>query len=129
MFLIKYCNYSILCSSTLTTILLIANTGIYLKNYLNKLEKLQNKALRKIFKTSLPYPITPHYHQSEILKLNDLFNLEVAKFMHQIIHKKLPKFLNYALYIHLLFLHTPIVNNVQTTCFYLVLILLEHNDP
>ena len=58
------------------------------KTYLNKLEKLQNKALRIIFKTPLRDPITPLYRRSEILKLNDLF--EVTKLMHQIIHKKTP---------------------------------------
>ena len=60
------------------------------KTYLNKLEKLQNKALRIIFKTPLHDPITPLYRRSGILKLNDLFDFEVAKLMHQIIHKKSP---------------------------------------
>ena len=35
-------------------------------------------------------PITPLYRRSGILKLNDLFDFEVAKLMHQIIHKKSP---------------------------------------
>ena len=35
------------------------------------------------------------YRRSEILKLNDLFNFEVAKLMHEIIYKKLPKILNH----------------------------------
>ena len=60
------------------------------KTYLNKLVKLQNKALRIIFKTPLRDPITPLYRRSGILKLNDLFDFEVAKLMHQIIHKKAP---------------------------------------
>ena len=60
------------------------------KTYLNKLEKLQNKALRIIFKTPLRDPITPLYRLSEILKLNELFDFEVAQLMHQIIHKKSP---------------------------------------
>ena len=59
--------------------------------YLNKLEKLQNKALRIIFKTPLRDPITPLYRRSGILKLNDLFNFEVPKLMHQIIQQKTPK--------------------------------------
>ena len=59
------------------------------KTYLNKLEKLQNKALRIIFKTPLRDPITPLYHRSGILKFNELFDFEVAKLMHQIIHKKI----------------------------------------
>ena len=55
-----------------------ASTYSY-KTYLNKLEKLQNKALRIIFKTPLRDPITPLYRRSGILKLNDLFDFEVAK--------------------------------------------------
>ena len=39
------------------------------KTYLNKLEKLQNKALRIIFKTPLRDSITPLYCRSGILKL------------------------------------------------------------
>ena len=58
------------------------------KTYLNTLEKLQNKALRIIFKTPLRDPITPLYRRSGILKLNDLFNFKVAKLMHQIINEK-----------------------------------------
>ena len=58
------------------------------KTYLNKLEKLQNKALKKIFKTLLRDPITPLYCRSGILKLYHLFNFEVTKLMQQIIHKK-----------------------------------------
>ena len=74
-------------------------------------------------------PITPFYRRSGILKLNDLFNFEVAKLMHQIIHKKLLQILNHTLHIHLISRHTPLVKNLQTTCFYLVFILLERNDP
>ena len=66
--------------------------GIYLQNlFKNKLEKLQNKALRIIFKTPLRDLVTPLNRRSRILKLNDLFDFEVAKLMHQIIHKKTPK--------------------------------------
>ena len=61
------------------------------KTYLNKSEKLQNKALGIIFKTPLRDPITPFYRRSRILKLNDLFNFEVAKLMHQIVQQKTPK--------------------------------------
>ena len=102
--------------------------GVSLQN-LNKFEKLQNKALKIIFKTPLRDPITPLYCRSGILKLNDLFNFEVAKLMHQIIHKKLPKTLNYTLHIHLISQHTLLVRNMQTTCFYLLFILLERSDP
>ena len=73
-------------------LLYAVNIDIYTyKTYLNKFEKLQNKALRIIFKTPLRDPITPLYRRSGILKLNDLFEFEVAQLMHQIIHKKFSK--------------------------------------
>ena len=99
------------------------------KTYLNKSEKLQNKALRIIFKTPLRDPITPLYRRSGILKLNELFDFEVAKLMYQIIHKKSPNNFESSLHIHLISQHTPLVKNLQTNCFYLVFILLERNDP
>ena len=76
---------------------------------------------------------TSHYDWSGILKLNDLFNFEVAKLMHQIFTKKLSKILNHILQIHLISQNTPLVKSLQTVAnckhFYLVFILLEHNDP
>ena len=63
------------------------------KTYLNKLEELSSK-------TPLRNPITPLYRRSGILKLNDLFDFEVTKLMHQIIHRKTPKnFDSYFLYL------------------------------
>ena len=73
--------------------------------------------------------IIPLYRRFVILKLNDLFNFEEAKLMHQSIHKKLSKILNHTLHIYVISQHTPLVKNLQTTCFYLVFILLERNDP
>ena len=99
------------------------------KTYLNKLEKLQNKALRIIFKTPLRDPITPIYRRSEILKLNDLFNFEKAKLMHLIIHKKTPKnFESYFTYLSNISAYST-CQKFATSCFNLVFILLEHNDP
>ena len=78
--------HALLHSQLLYALPILASTY---KTYLNKLEKLQNKALRIIFKTLLRDPLTPLYRRSGILKLNDLFDFEVAKLMHQIIHKKI----------------------------------------
>ena len=77
-------------------------------------------------------PITSPYCCSGILKLNGLFNFEVAKLIHQIIHKKTPK--NFESHFtcssnSLISQHTPLVKNLQTNCFYLVFILLECNNP
>ena len=60
------------------------------KTYLLKLKKLQNKALRIILKCPIRSNKTPQYYKFKILKLEDLYNLEIAKFMHKFSPKKLP---------------------------------------
>ena len=66
------------------------------KSYLTKLKRLQNKALRIISKTKIRGRITPQYYKHEILKLEDLYNFEIAKLMYQISHSKSP--LNFKYY-------------------------------
>ena len=58
--------------------------------YLSKLKRLQNKAIRIISGTSIKDRITPYYHRLEILKLDDLYTLEIAKLMYQFTQNKLP---------------------------------------
>ena len=58
--------------------------------YLSKLKRLQNKAVRIISRTSIKDRITPNYHRLEILKLDDLYTLEIAKLMYQFTQNKLP---------------------------------------
>ena len=60
------------------------------RTYLIKLKRLQNKAIRIIAKTSTKDRISQHYCRLQILKLDDLYQFEVAKLMHQFIHKKIP---------------------------------------
>ena len=57
--------------------------------YLSKLKRLQNKA-GIISRTSIKDKITPNYHRLEILKLDDLYILEIAKLMYQFTQNKLP---------------------------------------
>ena len=64
--------------------------GATYKSYLIKLKMLQNKALRFISKTKIRGRITPQYYKYEILKLEDLYNFEIAKLMYQFTHSKLP---------------------------------------
>ena len=64
--------------------------GVQHKSYLIKLKRLQNKALRIISKTKIRGRITPQYFKYEILKLEDLYNFEIAKLMYQFTHSKLP---------------------------------------
>ena len=58
--------------------------------YMSKLKRLQNKAVRIISRTSIKDRITPNYHRLEILKLDDLYTLEIAKLMYQFTQHKLP---------------------------------------
>ena len=58
--------------------------------YLNKLKQLQNKAVRIISGTSIKDRITPNYHRLKILKLDDLYTLEIAKLIYQFTQNKLP---------------------------------------
>ena len=64
--------------------------GATYKSYLIKLKRLQNKALRFISKTKIRGRITPQYYNYEILKLEDLYNFEIAKLMYQFTQGKLP---------------------------------------
>ena len=69
--------------------------------YLNKLRKLQNKAIRTITKSNIKNRITPQYRHLGILKLNDLYIYEIAKFMCQYVHNMLPsQFNNYFSFTH-----------------------------
>ena len=68
---------------------------------LNKLRKLQNKAIRTITKSNIKNRITPQYRHLGILKLNDLYTYEIAKFMYQYVHNMLPsQFNNYFSFTH-----------------------------
>jgi len=60
------------------------------KTYLNKLQRLQNKAKKIITITKIRERITPRYHQLDILKLDDLYKFETAKFMCLFSHNKQP---------------------------------------
>ena len=76
------------------------------KTYLLKLKKLQNKALRIISKYPIRNSIAPQYCKFKILKLEDLCNLEIAKFMRKFSHKKLSiNFNDYTLIVFLRFLY------------------------
>ena len=75
--------------------------------YLNKLRKLQNRAIRIITKSKIKIRITPQYVHLGILTLNDLYNFEIAKFMYQYVHDMLPlRFNYYFTYMHDAHSHT-----------------------
>ena len=64
--------------------------GSTYKSLLNALQLLQSKAMRAITKRRLSDRITPIYRRLQVLKINDLYKLETAKFMHQFSDKSLP---------------------------------------
>ena len=62
--------------------------GSTCKSHLEVLQLSQNKAMRALFKQQLSGRITPVYRKAQILKINDLYKLEVVKFMHQLLSNK-----------------------------------------
>ena len=58
------------------------------KSSLNRLNKLHNKTIRSV--TGLPYKtsINKLYHNAGVLMINDLFRLNLAKFMFKL-HRKM----------------------------------------
>ena len=64
--------------------------GSTCKSHLNTLQLPQNKAMRAISKQRSSDRITPIYRRLKVLKINDLYKLETAKFMHQFSDKLLP---------------------------------------
>ena len=64
--------------------------GSFFESYFNTLQLSQNKAMRAITKQRLSDRITPINRRLQVLKINDLYELETAKFMHQFSDKSLP---------------------------------------
>ena len=63
--------------------------GSTYKSYLNTLQLSQNKVMRAITKQRWFDRITPIYRRLQVLRINDLYKLETAKFMHQFSDKSL----------------------------------------
>ena len=66
------------------------NLGSTFKTYLSKLKVLQNKAMRAISGVGWSESATPLYQRYEILKVEDMYKLELAKFMHSLVSQSLP---------------------------------------
>ena len=65
-------------------------SGSTFPTYLQKLLRLQNKAVRIISNCNSKTSTTPLFYQYKILKIQDLYYLEIAKIMHQYSNKHLP---------------------------------------
>ena len=57
---------------------------------ISKLQVLQNKAIKNMNKAPRYYRLDNYFLNQRILKVHDLYNLEVAKFMHGHFHDLLP---------------------------------------
>ena len=64
--------------------------GSTFPTYLNRLAALQNKAIRVIGGCNYNDSVTPLYLEFEILKLAELYKLEVAKLVYDYIHYNIP---------------------------------------
>jgi len=64
--------------------------GNTLKKYLHKVEVMQKKALRIICHAKYNDSSTPLFKQQNILKLEDVYNLQVGQMMHKLYYTNLP---------------------------------------
>ena len=64
--------------------------GSTFKTYLDKLQILQNKAIRVITNSDRRSSITPLFRNLKVLKIADLYTYEIAKLMHQYSKNMLP---------------------------------------
>ena len=62
--------------------------------HINKLQVLQNRAIRNMTKSPRYYRLDNHYLNLRLLKVHDLYNLEVSKFMHGHFNDTLPNRFN-----------------------------------
>ena len=72
----------------------LAIWGSTYPTYIQKLQRLQNKAIRIISNASRKNSVTPLSKKYGVLKLADLFNYEMAKIMYQFSKQTLPSHLN-----------------------------------
>ena len=64
--------------------------GSTFETYLNRLQVLQNRAIRNMMRAPRFFRLDNYFLNLRILKVRDLYNLEVAKFMHSHNNKTLP---------------------------------------
>lgn len=72
------------------------NYGIVLwgnapRKYIHRVEILQKKAIRILTGSNYSTPTSKQFKSLNILKLGDIYNLELSKFMFSIMNKQLPK--------------------------------------
>ena len=68
--------------------------GAAAKKYMNRIWTLQKKAIRIVALETYNAHSNPLFHKLRILKLSDIYHLQLAQFMHKMYHKELPEPLN-----------------------------------
>ena len=69
----------------------IANMGIYLQNLFKWIRKITKQSFKNNPQNAFTWPNNSTLSWFWILKFNNIFDFEVAKLMHQLIHEKAPK--------------------------------------
>ena len=64
--------------------------GSTCKRHLHKIEILQKKAIRSLYKTRYNEHTMPLFHSSKILKINDLYKFQLLMFMYNYYQNNLP---------------------------------------
>ena len=92
--------------------------GIASKTTLDSIRVMQNRILRAMLYCNLRTPLLFIYKQSNILKLDDMHELEMTKFMCQLLYNKLSKNL-YNSFQKLTAIHEYQTKLVNSTLFFL----------
>ena len=64
--------------------------GSTYSSYIDKIYRLQNKAVKLIGGGKFREKATPYYGKLKILKIQDLYNIEIAKFVYDFFHNNVP---------------------------------------
>ena len=66
------------------------------KKVMSPLQTLQNRLVKVLLNRNYRSPTNEIHNDMEILKVNDIYKLEVLSFVHSFINKKLPSIFNYS---------------------------------
>jgi len=97
------------------------------KTALNHLNVLHNKFIRAMNFASYRSHVTPLYHQSNLLKIKDIYHLEITKLMHCLHDGKLPQtFGDY--FVPVTWVHTHLTRKATHGKYFLHSISSEHGE-
>ena len=88
------------------------------KTFLREIQIRLNYVLKIITSNSIFVPLSPIYKKLNILKLHDIYKLELGKFMHSVYYKRAPKIFN-KFFKHLNEHHNYQTRQVDTSTYFL----------